>query len=118
MCAEVLRSSPEELQGTERRGTTSQSTRAWGDPAIELRCGVVVPGPTTVPCLTIADDAGVAVDWLIPELDDGETLTVTTYGRSPAVEVVLPPWAQADHGAILLALAPAVTQIPQTRECL
>ena len=121
MCAEVLRSSPDVLAGSERRSTTSQATLAWGDPAIVLRCGVEVLGPTTEHCITVADAEGTTVDWVMrePEETGDEALTLTTYGRAPAVEVRVPPgWGEEDHDAILSSLGAAVAQIPQTRECI
>lgn len=119
LCAEVLRTTPQTLGGQERRSTTSQSTRAWGDPPITLRCGVEVLGPTTEHCLTIAPEDGPGVDWVMREPDGDDSLTLVTYGRSPAIEVRVPPqWAGEEHTGILLALAPAVTHVPQTRQCL
>ncbi|MGC0274407.1 DUF3515 family protein [Pseudactinotalea sp. Z1739] len=121
MCAEVLRATPQELGGLERRSTTSQSTRAWGDPPITLRCGVEVLGPTTEHCVTITSPDGPAVDWVMREPEDGQAdvLTLTTFGRSPAVEVQVPQqWEGQGHDAILSDLAPAITLVPQTRECL
>lgn len=121
LCGEVLRATPAELGGQDQRSTTSQSTRAWGDPPIMLRCGVPVLGPTTEHCVTVDSQAGPPVDWVMREPEDGEVdvLTLTTFGRSPAVEVIVPQeWGGQDHSTILANLAPAVTLIPQTRECL
>jgi len=121
MCAEVLRTSPQELGGLEQRSTTSQSTRAWGDPPITLRCGVPPLGPTTEHCVTVDSQAGPPVDWVMrdPQQGDLEVLTLTTFGRAPAVEVTVPAgWDGGDPDAILSGLAPAVATIPQTRECL
>lgn len=121
LCAEVLRATPEELGGQQQRSTTSQSTRAWGDPPITLRCGVPVLGPTTEHCVTVDSDVGAPVDWVMREPEDGQidVLRLTTFGRSPAVEVAVPQqWSGEDHSTILASLAPAVTLIPQTRECL
>src|SRR5699024_4832736 len=53
VCAEVLRALPEELSGAQSRSTNSQSTAAWGDPPITLRCGVQPTGPTTDRCITV-----------------------------------------------------------------
>ena len=41
---------------------------AWGDPAIVLRCGVPVTGPTSAPCL----EAG-GLDWTFTETEDDTT---------------------------------------------
>jgi hypothetical protein len=106
-CARVLVAarSLDDLAGRQRRSTTSQSTAAWGDPAVVLRCGVEPPGPTTQPCL----DAG-GVDWVV----DGTRFT--TYGREPAVEVLLPRGVQPIE--VLGQLGALVTALPQSRECL
>lgn len=121
LCAEVLRSAPQELGGLEQRSTTSQSTRAWGDPAIIMRCGVEVLGPTEERCITVSSPEGPSVDWVMREPQDGDldVLTLTTYGRTPAVEVTVPAgWDGGDPDAVLSGLAPAVGVIPQVRECL
>jgi hypothetical protein len=83
-CAEVTVRLPGELGGLPRRWTDAQATGAWGDPAaVLLTCGVEPPGPTTLPCKTAN-----GVDWII---DDSEAphYRVTTFGRTPAVEVYL-----------------------------
>lgn len=123
VCAEVLRVLPNTLADQERRTTTSQASRAWGDPPITLRCGVEVPGPTTDRCLAVTGPDGDSVDWVMTELGADEAIeagwTFTTYGRSPAVEIVLPvEFAGEDPTEVLTSLGAAVQQIPQTRECL
>lgn len=79
---------------------------AWGDPPIVARCGKQPPGPTTDPCIDVD-----GVDWVATELDDGTMFT--TYGRSPAVEVLVP----AEYDTAPLWLPPfgdAVRQVEQT----
>ncbi|MBD5787828.1 DUF3515 family protein [Cellulosimicrobium terreum] len=118
LCADVVLAVPENLgEGLDQVGTTSQATTAWGEAgaAVTLRCGVEVPGPTTTPCQSVESTAG-TVDWLVVE-DDG-TWTFTTYGRDPAVQVVVPPAVTAGHSTSFVAdLAPAVLEVPQTRAC-
>jgi Protein of unknown function (DUF3515) len=83
-CAEVMVRLPGSLADQDRRWTDAQATAAWGDPsAILLTCGVTPPGPTTLPCQSVG-----GVDWII---DDSEAprYRVTTFGRTPAVEVYL-----------------------------
>ncbi|WP_237565633.1 DUF3515 family protein [Ornithinimicrobium cavernae] len=83
----------------------SVTVAAWGDPAIIARCGAVPPGPTEQLCL---DSAG--VDWIVEELDDGTSFT--TYGRSPAIEVLVPD--AYDTPALLLpAFGPAAETVEQ-----
>ena len=79
---------PQVVAGQEASETTpdSPTTAAWssgGDPAIIARCGVPVPGPTTKECLGVD-----GVDWVVRHLEDG--MAFTTYGRDPAVEVLVP----------------------------
>lgn len=77
---------------------------AWGDPAVIARCGVTPPGPTSDPCVVVD-----GVDWVAVGLSDGVSLT--TYGRAPAVEVLVP----AVHGPgplLLPALSAAVADLP------
>src|SRR5690625_2266511 len=47
-CADIMLTLPDEIAGEQARRTSSQGTKAWGDPSIAvLRCGVTPPGPTT-----------------------------------------------------------------------
>jgi hypothetical protein len=119
VCAEVLLRAPEELAGAPRRTTTSQASRAWGDPPIVLRCGVEPPGPSPERCVAIDAGPGLAVDWLALESEDAWTFV--TYGRVPAVEVVVPKAALAPAAqptAPLVDLAPAVAATTAERGCL
>ncbi|ACQ79852.1 conserved hypothetical protein [Beutenbergia cavernae DSM 12333] len=125
ICAEVLRALPGSLAGAERRETTSQASRAWGDPPITLRCGVEPPGPTTDRCITVEAADGTSIDWVVAENDDvgpdagSGQFAFTTYGRVPAVEVVVPvEYAGDDATSLLLDVGTAVGVIPQDRECL
>ncbi|MBM7820550.1 hypothetical protein JOE63_003027 [Cellulosimicrobium cellulans] len=118
LCADVVLALPETLgEDLAKVGTTSQATAAWGEPgaAVTLRCGVEVPGPTTTTCQSVESDGG-TVDWLVVE-DEG-TWTFTTYGRDPAVQVVVPPAVTEDHSTSFIAdLGRAVMEVPQTRAC-
>lgn len=117
VCAELLQSLPEVVGGADRRSTTSQASRAWGDPAIVLRCGVDPLPPTTQGCVAVAVDGGAEVDWVVAE--DEERSTFTTYGRLPAVEVSVPAQYAGDQ-TILVDLSAAVGELPRDgdRECL
>ncbi|HEY9593736.1 MAG TPA: DUF3515 family protein, partial [Spirochaetia bacterium] len=89
-CASLILATPDRLgDGLDRRRTTAQATTAWGDPAIVLRCGIEPPGPTTDRCETVTTPDGPSVDWLVVQ-DDQDAWTFTTYGRVPAVEVLVP----------------------------
>jgi Protein of unknown function (DUF3515) len=83
-CAEVTVRLPGELNGQPRRWTDAQATGAWGAPAaVLLTCGVEPPGPTTLPCESVG-----GVDWIIDDAD-APRYRVTTFGRTPAVQLYL-----------------------------
>ncbi len=90
---------------------------AWGDPAIELRCGVPRPKglDAVAQCQTVN-----GVDWYIPESQQSgrpQRITMTTVGRAEYVEVRIP----ADYfppANTMVDLAPAVKQaIRQVKPC-
>ena len=122
-CAAVVLALPADLADLPRLRTGSQATVAWGDPAdpVVLRCGVTPPGPTTDRCVT-ADDGTTSIDWLAVPGVDGAAPTpwrFTTYGRSPAVEVLVPASLTSTRStSFLLDLGPAVAKVKQTRTCL
>ncbi|HEY8296271.1 MAG TPA: DUF3515 domain-containing protein [Micrococcaceae bacterium] len=111
-CAPTMVALPDSLAGTAQlRETTSQATAAWGDPSLViLRCGVNPPGPTTDRCVGVN-----GVDWVIKE--GKPTWTLTTFGRTPAVELVLDPNKIASS-TVLAELSSAVGRIPQTKKCI
>lgn len=83
-CANIVVRLPETIDGLEKRQTSAQATAAWGSPAtVLLTCGVPVPPPNTLRCVTIG-----AVDWLIDDSDESRGV-FTSYGRDPAVQVVV-----------------------------
>ena len=89
---------------------TDPAVRAWGDPAVIARCGLPEPGPTTDECLGVS-----GVDWVAHRLSDG--VRFTTFGRSPAIEVLVPS-AYAPEPLLLPAFAKAAAAIPQgSRHC-
>lgn len=106
---------PDTLAGAALRDTTTQATAAWGNPSqVVLRCGVSVPGPTTDRCVTVND-----VDWVIKEsgTNGNPDYTLTTYGRTPATELVLDPNKIASS-TVLAEISSSAAKIPQTRRCL
>jgi hypothetical protein len=89
---------------------SAPAVRAWGDPAIVARCGVATPGPTTDDCLTVDD-----VDWVATPLSDGTRFV--TYGRDPAIEVLVPK-GPVPEGSLLPAFSAAARALPTTgRHC-
>jgi len=110
VCAEIVVRLPDDIDGHERRETDAQGTGAWGDPAvILLTCGVAVPGPSTQRCVTID-----GVDWLVDDSEEGRGV-FTTYGRDPAVQVVV-DLVTSDSNA-LNALANSVGYSPVVGAC-
>lgn len=112
-CADVTVRLPPDIDDLPKRETTAQATGAWGTPtAVLLHCGVEPPAPTsTMPCYTVGD-----VDWLVDDTDDPE-YRFTSYGRDPAVTVVLDNTVVAGI-SVLEALNAAVAQLPVTGACL
>ena len=111
LCADVIVRLPSTVDGQARRWTDSQATGAWGDPAaVLLTCGLEPPGPSTLRCITIG-----GVDWLVDE-SESPRFRLTTYGRTPAVEVYLDNELVSPNDA-LDDLSRAVAMIPATRAC-
>lgn len=105
-CADVMVRLPGSVDSQERRWTDAQATAAWGEPSsVLLTCGVASPGPSTLPCQTVD-----GVDWII---DDTEAprYRVTTFGRTPAVEVYLDNEV-VSSATVLERLSGAVALIP------
>jgi len=96
----------------QRRETNTQSTAAWGDPAsVILHCGVPVPDPTsTLPCITYDN-----IDWLRDD-SDAPNYVFTTYGRDPAVSVIVDNDKIAGNVA-LSGVSSAVSTLPVVSEC-
>lgn len=140
-CARVVLTLPDELGGLPRLATSSQASTAWGtvEAPVVLRCGVEPPGPTTDRCVTVETPGGPSVDWLAVPADDdagadagttdgtagpgradGATdWTFTTYGREPAIEVVVPAEVVSDRSTSFLdQLGPAVDLLEPERTCL
>jgi hypothetical protein len=112
-CAEVTVRLPDTVAGLVSRETNAQATGAWGEPAgVILRCGVPSPAPTAVlPCVTVG-----GVDWLRDDAND-PSFVFTTYGRTPAVEVIIDATAASGLDA-LTDLAFAVGQLPVEGACI
>ncbi|MCW4384900.1 DUF3515 domain-containing protein [Salinibacterium sp. SYSU T00001] len=110
-CADVTVRLPDAIDELERRETDAQSTAAWGSPAaVFFHCGVEVPGPSALPCFSVR-----GIDWLRDDAD-APTFVFTTYGRDPAVRVVVDSTVSSGTSA-LVAMANAVGTVPAEREC-
>ncbi|MDF1479363.1 DUF3515 domain-containing protein [Leifsonia sp. H3M29-4] len=110
-CADVIVHLPDSVDDLGKRETNAQGTSAWGEPVgVILRCGVPAPAPTSeLRCLTFD-----GVDWLIDDIAD-PVLVATTYGREPAIEVIIDDRAD---GVVLTDLANAVSYLPKVGGCL
>ena len=90
---------------------------AWGDPAIELRCGV--PRPRGFDAFSACQTTN-GVDWFIPESQQTgkpEDIVMTTVGRAQNIEVRVPAdyWPPA---TAMVDLAPAVKRtLREVRPC-
>ena len=110
-CAEVIVRLPDAIDDNVKRETDAQGTGAWGNPAtVLLRCGVAVPGPSTLLCVTLK-----GIDWLRDD-SNAPNYVFTTYGRDPAVEVIV-DGDKASGTNALVELSNAVGSIPATRAC-
>lgn len=113
-CAAAARAWPADVSGLSPVTTSpsSSAVRAWGDPAVVARCGVADPGPST-DCLSVD-----GVDWVVSVLSDGARFV--TFGRSPALEVLVPSVhaAPGNEGSLLPVFSPAARALPTTgRAC-
>jgi hypothetical protein len=104
-CDEFLDALPRRLAGEERRKVNPAAAlgRAWGDPAIVVRCGVDAPADfdPTSPC-EVADGVG----WYFPEeqFDDQDAdLVFTAVGFRPIVSVEVPGDYRPEGSAAAIA---------------
>ncbi len=119
-CSDLVKDLPGRVADQKRRDVDPGDgyAAAWGDPAIELRCGV--PRPDGFDKFATCQRVN-GVDWFIPESQQtGEPadITMTTVGRVPRVEVSLPEdyWPPANAMA---DLAPAARRnLREVRPCL
>ena len=112
-CANVSVLLPDTVGGYERVWTDAQATGAWGDPTVVLRCGVAPPAPSDLVCTTLG-----GVDWLVLEQED-ERQRLVTYGREPAIEVIIRRGEQVDFQSIVDSLSSNIQSglAPATAQC-
>jgi len=119
-CARLLQDLPQNLATLARTPQGAQGVAVWGDDQVVLRCGSVVLGPTTKPCVPIGPDESTSVDW-VQDAENDRAVRFLTYGRDPAVEVTVRfgNGISSDQASSqLVDLAAPVAQIVQTRTCL
>jgi hypothetical protein len=111
-CNEFLADLPDQLAEQARRKVNPAAAlgRAWGDPAIVVRCGVGVPADFDV---TSSCEVADGVGWFVPEeqIDDQDAdVVLTAVGYRPIVEVDVPAKYRPDGPAAAIAeLAKPVT---------
>ena len=109
-CESVVKALPERVAEQSRREISGNPLgAAWGDPAIVLRCGVGTPKgyDKLASCQTID-----GLDWFVPAatIEDQEAdVVMTTIGRKPAVEVVIPA-SYRPPDAVLVDVGSAIKQ--------
>ena len=93
------------------RNTNAQATAAWGDPEVAIyHCGVAVPTVSDLPCFSQG-----GVDWIRD--DRGDQVVYTTFGRSPAVQVVVD--STKTTSSVVQELSDAVSSLPKDgHQCL
>jgi hypothetical protein len=105
-CAAVIVRLPDTVSGLAIRQTDAQSTAAWGEPdQVLLFCGVEVPTASELPCV----DKGVF--WLRDDSDDA-VWTFTSFGRDPAVRLIVDRDPAISPGLVLEDLENAVSFTP------
>jgi hypothetical protein len=91
-CRALVEALPDKVDGVGRveADTGAGYGAAWGDPAIELRCGV--PVPKDFDAVSGCQTAN-GVDWYVPESQQTgrpEDIVMTSVGRTVNVEVRVP----------------------------
>lgn len=112
-CAEVMVRVPDRVADLELRHTNAQATAAWGNPATVLvRCGVPSPPPTTDRCISVN-----GIDW-VQDASQAPRYRYTTYGRTPALEVVIDASTGVSGTTAIADLGNAVDYLPKTGQCI
>jgi hypothetical protein len=118
-CISLVKALPHRVSDQPARTVTGETevAAAWGDPAVVLRCGVGTPnGYTRFAACQTAN----GVDWFVPDeaIQDQDTdVVMTTIGRSPSVEVVVPAEDRPPVAA-MVDLAPVIKAHTRvTRRC-
>jgi hypothetical protein len=119
-CSRLLDDLPDTLLGEERRDVSPADAlaAAWGDPVIELRCGVPRPDGfgRASECVVVND-----VDWFVQGDDlvdpEGSEVELTVVNRSAYVSVV-EPVEYGPPAELLADLSASVTEhLPATGSC-
>jgi hypothetical protein len=111
-CAAALKVLPPTVLGRARTPIDVAATASWGEPPVILRCGLPELAPTQLDCMTVD-----GIDWVVDSR--GDPVTITTFGRSPAVEVRIPvSYGPSSAGAAAVDLEAVAAALPTTsRAC-
>jgi hypothetical protein len=116
-CAQVVAAVPATVLDLPRiaAGEPPPGVLEFGSPPVTVRCGLAPTGPTTLPCIAVD-----GVDWVVDDPGEGspDPVRFLTYGRTPAVEVVVPAeYGRGTATGALVDLVTAVSLLPQDRSC-
>jgi hypothetical protein len=112
-CADAIVRMPDAIESYAKRSTDAQGTAAWGNPTVALLyCGVPVVEVSDLDCIEYQ-----GVYWLREVVDAGYAFT--TYGRDPAIRVVVDDDIVGGPGIVLDRITTATSFLPETgRICL
>ncbi|HVU73241.1 MAG TPA: DUF3515 family protein [Mycobacteriales bacterium] len=120
-CARVVAALPHDLDADLKGRKTSPGspyTRAWGSPAVTLRCGVDLGKPVSAGVIEWSPPGSPGSQqrcWGSPDLD-ADPVTLVTRGPQPPVELTVPADVAPEHvlGAVspLLSAGPCPTPPP------
>jgi len=112
-CADAIVRMPDAIVDYPKRQTDAQATVAWGQPTVAvLYCGVPVPLVSDLDCIEYN-----GIFWLRQVVDAGYAFT--TYGRDPAIRVVVDDEIVGGPGVALDRISYAVGFLPENgRVCL
>ncbi|MCZ4498131.1 MAG: hypothetical protein JWQ74_684 [Marmoricola sp.] len=117
-CASLVAALPATVADQPRRATKgSPYAAAWGDRAIVLRCGVGTPKEFDK---FSACQRTNGVDWFVPDRiinDQRADVLMTTIGRTPAIEVLVPASYRPSTAAMVDLGATIKAHTKVTRPC-
>lgn len=111
-CRELVASAPASVAGQDSTPVDSERVAAWGDPRIELRCGVTRPAALEP---TSRCDVVEGVGWFAEQEDAGTLFT--TIGRTPAVSVEVPDSVEPAAAALVDLAATIKDHSDETAPC-
>ena len=112
-CAGVVARLPQTVGNQRKRQTDAQGAAAWGTPAsVTLRCGLTPVVVSSQDCYPVD-----GVNWLRVDqkIAGAERVVLTTYGRVPAVQVVVDP-GRVSASDVLPPIADAISAATKATE--